>query len=394
MSGSMVHRSLAVVGALSAALVVGCCSATTVASAAASSAASSGTYLVGVSEPITGAEAPSGTEIYDGEVLAVDKINAAGGVLGHKIVLKEEDDACEPQTSVNAANKLVSLGVQAMVGGYCSSAAEPAEPIYTRAGIPNIQVAANATTLVTHGYKNVFLLDPTGGLQAHEASAFFTQILKLKNVFIADDESTYAVNVANLTKKDLAGTSTKTFAIEAIPSTDQDFSSVIDTLRSDGADAVYWTGYFAQAAEFVRQLRTAGLKIPFVTADGSVTPTYIKDAGADATGTYSTIAVLSSFLTGSAAQTFDSSYKSKFHATPGPYSAYGYDGIYALVDAAKSAGSLTPSKVIAALHRLKFKGLTGTVSFAANGARVGAHFIVLEVVKGKYELAPHQPPTS
>jgi branched-chain amino acid transport system substrate-binding protein len=388
------HRSVGLGAALSAVLVAGYCLAGVGASAASASTGSSGTYLVGVSEPMTGAEAPSGTEIYDGEELAVAKINAAGGVLGHKIVLKEEDDACEPSTSVNAANKLVSLGVQAMVGGYCSSAAEPAEPIYSRAGIPNIQVAANATTLVTHGYHNVFLLDPTGGLQAHEATGFFTQILKLKNVFIADDESTYAVNVAKLTFKDLAGTSTKTFPIEAVPSTDQDFSSVIDTLRSDGADAVYWTGYFAQAAEFVRQLRTAGSTIPFVTADGSVTPTYIKDAGADATGTYSTIAVLSSFLTGPAASAFDSSYKSKFHSTPGPYSAYGYDGVYALADAAKAAGSLSPSKVIAALRKLKFKGLTGTVSFAANGARVGAHFIVLEVVKGKYVLAPHQPPTS
>ena len=89
-----------------------------VAFSAAASAASRvpSPYLVGVSEPVTGAEAQAGTEIYDGELLAADNINAAGGVLGHKLALREEDDACDPQTSVNAANKLVSLGVQAMVG--------------------------------------------------------------------------------------------------------------------------------------------------------------------------------------------------------------------------------------------------------------------------------------
>jgi branched-chain amino acid transport system substrate-binding protein len=361
----------------------------TVAAAAASKGG--GTYLVGVSEPMTGAEAQAGTEIFDGELLAADAINAAGGVLGHKIVLREQDDACDPQTSVNAANKLVSLGVQAMVGGYCSSAAQPAEPIYARAGIPDIQSAANSSTLTQQGYHDVFLIDPGGSLQAKEAASFFGQVLKVKRLLIADDQSTYAVNVAQLTVKDLAGSAIKVLPVQAIPNTTQDFSAIITTLRNDKADAVYWTGYFAQAAEFVRQLRSAGLSVPFVTADGSVDPTFIKDAGADANGTYATISVLSSFLTGAAARSFDNAYAKRFHSQPGPYSAYGYDGIYALANAAKKAKSLEPAKVVAALHSLKFQGLTGLVHFAANGSRLGAHFVVLKVIGGQYKLAPEQP---
>ncbi|MGH9107780.1 MAG: branched-chain amino acid ABC transporter substrate-binding protein [Acidimicrobiales bacterium] len=374
------------------ALMATACGATTAFSTAASAASAKGTYVVGVSEPMTGAEAEAGTEIYHGEQLAVDKVNAAGGVLGHKIVLREQDDACDPQTAVNAANKLVSQGVQAMVGGYCSSAAQPAEPIYSRAGIPNIQAAANSSTLTAGHYHNVFLIDPGGALQAKEAAGFFTKVIKVKKLLIADDQTTYAVNVAQLTKADLAGSVTKVLPIQAVPNTQQDFSAVINTVRSEKADAVYWTGYFAQAAEFVRQLRTAGLTMPFVTADGSVDPTFIKDAGADAQGTYATIAVLSSFLTGPAAKTFDNSYTKRFHAQPGPYSAYGYDGIYALANAAKKAKSLSPAKVIAALHKLKFAGLTGEVHFAGNGSRLGAHFVVLQVNKGQYHLAAHQPP--
>jgi branched-chain amino acid transport system substrate-binding protein len=375
---------------LTAALLVG--STPAAALSAVASTKASATYLVGASEPMTGAEAEAGTEIYDGLVLAVDKVNAAGGVLGHKIKLVEQDDACDPQTSVNAANKLVSLNVQAMVGGYCSSAAQPAEPIYARAGIPNIQVAANSSTLTSAGYHNVFLIDPGGSLQAAEAASFFSKVLHAKRLFIADDQSTYAVNVAQLTAKDLAGSSTKVLPVQAVPDTNQDFSAVINTVRSEKADAVYWTGYFAQAAEFVRQLRAAGLGIPFVTADGSVDPTFIKDAGAAGNGTYATIAVLSSFLTGAAAKSFDAAYVKQFHAQPGPYSAYAYDGIFALVNAIKAAHSLEPSKVVAALHKLRFQGLTGQVYFAPNGSRLGAHFVVLEVEDGQYKLAPHQPP--
>jgi len=349
-------------------------------------------YVVGVSEPETGAEAQAGTEIYDGERLAANKINAAGGVLGHKIVLKEEDDACDPQTSVNAANKLVSLGVQAQVGGYCSSAAQPAEPIYSRAKIPNIQAAANSATLTQAGYHNVFLVDPNGVPESKAAASFFTKVLKVKKLLIVDDQSTYAVSIARLTAAALKGTSTEALPIQAVPDTTQDFTAIVNTARSDGATGIYWTGYFAQGAEFVRQLRSAGLNIPFTGADGSVDPTFIKDAGADATGTYATIAVLTSFLTGSAAKAFDSGYTKAFHSQPGPYSAYGYDAMYALAHAAKNAGSLSGPKVIAALHKVKFSGLTGEVSFAANGTRVGAHFVIVEVKHGTYVLAPHQPP--
>jgi len=380
-------RSAACRIAITGVLVVGTCASAIVPAGAATSAS----YLVGVSEPVTGAEAQAGTEIYDGELLAAEAVNAAGGVLGHQVVLKEQDDACDPQTSVNAANKLVSEGVQAMVGGYCSSAAQPAESVYARAGIPNVESAANSSTLTAGGYHDVFLIDPGGPLQAAEAVGLFSKILKTKTLLIADDQSTYAVNVAQLTAKGLAKSSTKVLPVQAVPNTDQDFSAVINTLRADKATAVYWTGYFAQAAEFVRQLRTDGIMIPFATADGSVDPTFIKDAGADANGTYATISVLSSFLTGAAAQAFDKAYVAKFHAQPGPYSAYGYDGIYALVNAAKAAGSLAPAKVVAALHKLRFAGLTGEVSFAPDGSRLGAHFVVLKVVGGQYKLAPQQP---
>lgn len=361
------------------------------AGASSTRAQSGGTYLVGVSEPMTGAEAQAGTEIYDGELLAAQHINDKGGIRGHQIVLKEEDNACDPQTSVNAANKLVSLGVQAQVGGYCSSAAQPAEPIYARAGIPNIQAAANSSTLTQGGYHNVFLVDPGGNLQAKEAANLFKKVLKTKTLLIADDQSTYSVNVAQLTDAALKHSSVKVLPLQAVPNTTQDFTAVINTLRSDHATAVYWTGYFAQAAEFVRQLRAGGLHVPFVTADGSVDPTFIKDAGTAAQGAYSTISVLSSFLTGPAARAFDAGYAKEFHSKPGPYSAYGYDAIYALDHAATKAHSLVPKRVIGALHTLKFKGLTGEVSFSKTGARIGAHFVVLQVHNGKYRLAPRQP---
>lgn len=387
------------------AALVGACSSTPAASqptaaaqqsaaatAAPTVAPTAGTYLVGVPIPQTGSEAQSGTTIFNGIKLATDQINAAGGVLGQQIVLSPQDDACDPQTSTNAANKLVSLGVQAVVGAYCSSAALPAIPIYERAGIPNLQPSANSTKLTAVGAKNLFLLDPTGNFQADLAAKFFVNVLKATKVLIANDQSTYSVDVAKLAGDAITAAGGTVLPIQAVPNTAQDFSAVITTIRSSGADAIYWTGYYAQAALFARQLRGAGLTIPFVTADGSVDPTFITNAGAgNAEGAYGTIATTTQFLTGSDAAKFIADYKAAFSADPGPYSAYAYDAMMALVSAAKAANSLDPAKVITALHALKVDGLTGSVSFAADGSRQGAKFVVLKVVNGAYQMAPTQP---
>ena len=99
----------------------------------------------------------------------------------------------------------------------------------------------------------------------------------------------------------------------------------------------------------------------------------------------------SQFIQGSKAAAFDSAYQSKYGSAPGPYSAYGYDTIYTLAAAVKQANSTTPSNVITALHKVSYQGLTGPVSFDSSGNRIGAKFVVLEVVNGAYALAPTQP---
>jgi branched-chain amino acid transport system substrate-binding protein len=361
------------------------------------SAASKPTYLVGVPMPMTGAEAQQGTEIFDGEALAVAQINKAGGLLGHKIVLNEQDDACDPQTAVSANNLLVSKGVKAVVGDYCSGTALVTEPIISKAKLPLVLPDANSPTLTSGGFKNVFLIDPSSSGDATEAATFFKNVLHETKIAIVDDQSSFAVSVAQLAQTDIQKDGgTVAGSIQAVPPTTTDFSSVIAAIQGSGAKGIYWTGYYSQAALFAKQLEAAGLigqggSMSFVVADSSVDPTFISGAGAAATGTYATIAVPGQFLKGSKANQFNAAYKKAYHSAPGPYSAYGYDSIQVLAQAARNAKSLTPTKVTAALHKIRISGLTGTISFAANGSRQGCKFVVLTVANGNYVLAPKQP---
>src|SRR5471030_1512160 len=105
--------------------------------------AQSQTIKIGVPVPLSGSSANAGTDIVNGAKLAAARINAAGGVLGKQIELVPEDDACDAQTAVQAAQKLVDAGVVAVAGGYCSSAALPELSTFHRAGIPYVLDASS-----------------------------------------------------------------------------------------------------------------------------------------------------------------------------------------------------------------------------------------------------------
>lgn len=386
---------LSIAAATSVALAVagyGVSGARTVRSHATASIASGSVYKVGVPMPETGPNAQAGKEIFDAEQLAADQINAKGGVLGHKIQLYEQDTACEAQTGASAAAKVVSLGVQAVVGYYCSGAALPSEPIIARAGLPNLEPSANDPALTQGHFNDVFLLDPNSTGDAIEATGFFKKVAHVKKVLIADDQSAFGVSLAQAASADFRRAGIKLANVQAVPATTTDFSAVISVIKSTGVQAVFWTGYYAQWALLVKQARAAGLnKVVYVGADSTVDPAFISGAGTAGNGTYATIVRTTQLLKGKQANLFTRQYRAKFHSAPGPYSAFGYDAMNTLAAAARKAHSIAPAKVIAALHKIRLNGLTGPVSFTKAGARVGAKFVLLEVKHGAYVSAPKQP---
>lgn len=353
-------------------------------------AAAKSTFVIGVPLPMTGAEAASGSEIFKAEELAASQINAAGGVLGHKVVLVEEDSACDAATAANAANLLVTKHVNAIVGEYCSTDALPEEPIFHRAGLPVIFAAANSPALLTFGDKNIFLALNSAAEDSATAVAFFKQDLKETKIAIVDDQSAFGVAIADSMKTDVTadGMTVAGGAIQAVPNTLNDFSSVIAAIKSSGATGIFWTGYYAQAALFVKQLAAAGVTASFIGDSAAFDPTFITGAAAAANGTYVTSAVAPS---GAALNRFTAQYRKKFHSAPGPYSAYGYDGVKLMANAARLAKSIKDPKIIAALHKTKYVGVTGRFTFAPDGDRTGVPEEILTVTNGAYVKNSVQP---
>ncbi|GAX90258.1 branched-chain amino acid ABC transporter substrate-binding protein [Effusibacillus lacus] len=340
--------------------------------------------LIGVQSPTTGSEAKMGQDINNAIQLAADEINDKGGINGKKIKLVFADDACDPQTATAAANKLVSQGVVAVVGGYCSGATLPASGVYHNAGIPMVVTAANSAKIPAQGYKEIFLVNGTTVHQGEVAADHMVAKLGGKRIAIVHDNSAFAKDLAEITKKAVEKKGGQVVAFEAVNPEEKDFTSLLTKLKNAKPDATYWTAYYAAGGLLIKQFKQLGVPGVIGVGDGANDKTLIDIAGKQAAeGTFVTTSPTPEFLP--EAKSFNESYTKKFSQAPGPYSALSYDGMRLLADAISRAGSTDKAAIVKALKETKaFKTFGGNVSFKEDGTLEKSNFIVIQVKDGKF----------
>ncbi|HEV7167049.1 MAG TPA: branched-chain amino acid ABC transporter substrate-binding protein, partial [Micrococcaceae bacterium] len=281
-----------------------------------SASSDSGPIKLAAVIPTSGSSAPTGVYMKNGMQLAVDEINAKGGVLnGRKLQLDVEDGACDPTQAAAAANKAVSNGAMVSVGGYCSGATLPTLPIFAKADIPMIIPAANSQDLVNQKLSNVFLINGTGVQQAAAALAYMKKD-GVKSVALVDDNTSYSKDITTETKKDVESDGgVKVALATSVTAGESDYSSVVHDIMGANPDMLYWTGYYQEGGLIINQLKAAGYKGKIMVADGSVDPSLIKIAGAaNAEGVLATMTQTPDTIKG--AEQWISDYKAKFNSDP------------------------------------------------------------------------------
>jgi branched-chain amino acid transport system substrate-binding protein len=345
-----------------------------------------GPILLGMDIPLSGSSADIGPYMKNGGQLAIDEINTKGGVLGRKLQLRAEDDACDPKTAVAAANKLVAAGITVSVGGYCSGATLPTLPVFDRAKIPMVIPAANSTELVAQKLKHVFLVNGTGDQQAAAAMAWLTKS-GAKKVAILDDNTSYSKDIAvrTATELDKPGAPDKS-SLDAVTPGESDYSANVANVMKGHPDFVYWTGYYQEGGLILRQLRQAGYTGKFMVGDGSVDTKLVKIAGDKAAeGTYATMTQTPDTIEG--AQGWIANYKQKFGAEPGPYSTQAYDAVRVAAEAIKNADSTDGDKIVTALEGISgFPLFSGPLKFTPQHTLTSGGFVILVVKNGKFAL--------
>jgi branched-chain amino acid transport system substrate-binding protein len=351
-----------------------------------SGAASDGPILLGMITPLSGSSAAIGPYMKNGAQLAIDEINAKGGVDGRKLELRVEDGACDAKTATAAANKLVTQKISVSVGGYCSGATLPTLPIFDKAGVPMLIPAANSNELVAQKLPKVFLINGTGTQQADAAMKYMTKVGATK-VALMDDNTSYSKDIADLTAKLLGSGQGPTLAgRDSVTPGESDYSANVNTVLKTNPDFIYWTGYYQEGGLIIRQLRQAGYKGLVMVADGSVDGKLAEIAGGtNAAGVTATMTQTPDTIPG--AETWISDYKAKFNAEPGPYSTQSYDAVRVAAEAITKAGGTDGDAVTKALEAIDgFQIFSGPLKFTPEHTLSSGGFLILEVKDGKFVL--------
>ena len=237
---------------------------------------------IGVLVPTTGSEATYGQDMANSVQIAIDEINKAGGVNGNTLSMVVGDDGCDPQQAVNAATKLASSGIVGVVGGYCSGATIPTLKIFGDAKLPMVITAANSTKLIPANPGNAFL-DQLDRQRDQVAKAL--EVFKAKGVkalAIVNEGDAYSQDLASLAQKGFTDAGGTVPSYETVNKGEQDFSSVVTKINASGADAVFWTAYYADGGPFIKQLREGHYTGLIIVGDGSTSTELFTLAGADA----------------------------------------------------------------------------------------------------------------
>src|SRR5580692_11253991 len=254
---------------------------------AASALRADGTIKVGEYASLTGKEASFGQSSNKGIIMAIEEINASGGVLGSKLELFTEDNQTVPGQSATAAKILISRDkVVALLGEVSSGRSLEAAPIAQSAKIPMIAPAATnpKVTQVGSYIFRVCFIDP---FQGTVMAKFAGTELKAKRVAIVSSVSNaYSVGLAKFFREKFVADGGVIPVEQKYSEGDKDFRAQLTAIRAAGCDAVFVPGYYTEAALIVRQARELGLVMPFLGGDGWVADQLLEIGGDALNGCY------------------------------------------------------------------------------------------------------------
>ena len=324
---------------------------------------------IGVTGPLSGANAFAGKDNENGVRLAVEELNAQKITVAGKpvrFVLQSEDDAGDPKQGVTVAQKLADGGVKFVLGPYNSGVAIPASRVYNDAGALMSTVGTNPK-ITQGGYRGVFRIvasdSQVGGAMANYAA----RELKLKNVGIIDDRTAFGTGIATEFKRQAQAAGMKIAGHEFTNDKASDFAAILTSLRAKKVDAIFFGGYAPQGAPMARQMKALGLNVPLLGGDTLCSPEMAK-LGGPAVGENVRCAQAGAIIAKQAAgPAFLNKYKQRFKREPDVYAPSFYDQTMFIAQAMRAANSLAPAAVAQQLRTLSYPGVVGTYGYDDKG---------------------------
>lgn len=349
------------------------------------STGNSSEFLIGGLGPLSGPNATYGNSVKQGADIAIEEINALGGVkVGDKTLklkLNFMDDEATGEVAMSAYNSLMDAGVQAILGTVTSGAGLAIAEETNKDGI--FQITPSGSALLLTEYPNQFRLCFTDPFQGITMADYAVKELGYKKIaVIYNNSDEYSTGVLEAFVAQVEANGGEIVTKEAFASKAVDFATQLTKIKATDAEVIFVPAYYQDAAYITTQAAELKMDLPFLGSDGwdgvidaVVDPAVLEGA-----------VFLSPFYAADvnpAAQAFVSAYKGKYKETPNQFAADGYDTVYVMKAALEEAASTKSEDLIAVMTDINVKGLTGDMTFTADReANKGAKFV--EILNGEY----------
>ncbi|HIZ77505.1 MAG TPA: ABC transporter substrate-binding protein [Firmicutes bacterium] len=331
-------------------------------------ASSGDTVKIGLNYELSGATATYGEDSVKGIELAIEEINANGGIDGKTIELVKIDNKSETSEATSVATKLIDQeGVVSILGPATSGAFKATIPVAESKQVPIISASATADDVTTNdgeAYQYVFRTCFSDSYQGSVMATFASENLgATKAVIIQDTSSDYAKGLAENFQTTFEEAGGEIVASEGYVSGDTDFKSILTKIKNNEFDVIYLPGYYSEVGLIVKQARDLGIDAPVLGGDGFDSPTLLELAGADALNNIYFTNHYSAVDQDPKVVEFQAAFKEKYNTDASAFNATGYDLGYFIADAIDRADSTDPQAIQEALASTEnFEGVTGTIT--------------------------------
>src|SRR6185503_14001174 len=346
-----------------------------------------GTIKIATQSPLSGGQSALGEGIKLGTQLGVEKFKGSLEKAGFKVEVVPYDDQAKPDVGVsNAKNMIADKDIMVVIGHLNSGVAIPSSEVYKEVNLAMISPANTNEKVTDRGYPNVNRVCGRDDVQGPVGAEFAGVALKVKTVYIVHDKTTYGQGVAEAFKADLEKKGVKVVGFEGTEEK-SNFDPIITPIKAKNPDLIYFGGIYDQGAPFFKQAREKGVKSKFLGPDGMDSSDLVKIGGKAVVGMYYTTAAAPA--SSPQAKQFGEEYKKKFSKNPEPYAAESYVSAAIAIKALEmaTAGGKAPTReaVSAAIRKVKYSGMTGTIEFDDKGDPKRASYYVMQVASDNPE---------
>lgn len=342
------------------------------------------TIKIGALGPLTGPVAVYGISATNGTKLAVDEINANGGILGKQIELNLLDEKGDPIEAVNAYNKLADWGMVALIGDVTSKPSVAVAEVAAQDGIPMISPSATQLN-VTEAGSNIFRVCFVDPYQGEILAKFAKDRFDAKKIAImVNNSSDYSDGIAKAFIEEAGKQGMEVVANEGYSDTDKDFRAQLTKIASQTPDVLFIPDYYEQDGLIAIQAREVGITAKIIGPDGW--DGVVKTVDASSYASIEDVYFANHYSdkdTSERVQNFITNYKAKYNDSPSAFSALSYDAVYLLKESIEKVASTDKAELTKAIKEANFEGITGNLKFDDKNNPVKG-VKILRIVNGDY----------